>query len=146
MLEREEGRELKAYPDPLTHGAPWTIGIGHCGPDVRIGTVWTNEQVDEAFARDVARATTECTRRIVNFDQLNEARQAVLIGMCFQMGLQRLLGFTQTLHAVSDGRYEDAANGMRASNWAHQTPLRALRMADQMESGQWFLNSRTANE
>lgn len=29
-----EGVRLKAYPDPATHGPPWTIGIGHTGPDV----------------------------------------------------------------------------------------------------------------
>jgi lysozyme len=32
-----EGVRLKAYPDPATGGAPWTIGVGHTGPDVHPG-------------------------------------------------------------------------------------------------------------
>lgn len=32
-----EGVRLTAYPDPGTHGAPWTIGVGHTGPEVKPG-------------------------------------------------------------------------------------------------------------
>lgn len=48
-----EDDRLKAYPDPLTGGAPWTIGKGHTGPEVRPGLVWTQAQSDAAFERDL---------------------------------------------------------------------------------------------
>lgn len=136
MLERDEGREHTAYPDPLTHGDPWTIGIGHTGPEVHQGLVWTDQQIDDAFAADVTNATTDC---IVSFhpwfENLDEPRRAVLIAMAFQMGIHRLLGFVNMLAAVRDGHYATAAEHMRQSVWAHQTPKRATRMAYQMEAG-----------
>lgn len=138
MLERDEGREHAAYPDPLTRAEPWTIGIGHTGPEVHRGLVWTDAQIDAAFAADVAEATKGCIEQFSPwFQQLNEPRQAVLIAMTFQMGIHRLLAFTNTLAAVRDQHFDLAANGMRASIWAHQTPKRAARMAYQMAQGAW---------
>jgi lysozyme len=55
LIEASEGRKYKAYPDPKTGGAPWTIGIGHAGPEVVPGLVWTDAQIDAAFAKDIAK-------------------------------------------------------------------------------------------
>lgn len=138
MLERDEGREHKAYPDPLTHGDPWTIGIGHTGPEVHQGLVWTDAQINDAFAADVAIASDGCAHAFSPwFVNLTEARQAVLIAMAFQMGMHRLGGFVNMLAAVRDGHYATAAEHMRLSLWARQTPKRATRMAYQMEAGDW---------
>src|ERR1700756_2062119 len=41
-----------AYPDPATHAAPWTIGWGSTGPDIRKGLVWSQAQCDARFERD----------------------------------------------------------------------------------------------
>ena len=138
MLEREEGRKCTAYGDPLTGAAPWTIGIGHTAPGICNGTTWTDAQVDAAFQADVARATAGCVAKLSPwFGRLNEARQDVLIGMAFQMGVGGLMGFVHTLASVRDGRYAEAAAGIRSSKWGAQTPGRAGRMADQMLTGNW---------
>ena len=34
LIKRFEGCRLKAYPDPGSRGAPWTIGYGHTGAEV----------------------------------------------------------------------------------------------------------------
>jgi lysozyme len=137
QLEGFEAREHKAYPDPLTKGDPWTIGVGHTGPEVHQGLVWTDEQIDAALTADIAEATKECAAHFQWFASLNEPRQAVLIGMCFQMGMDRLLGFHRTLDCIRDQRYADAAEHMRQSVWARQTPKRCIRLAYQLESGEW---------
>jgi lysozyme len=49
-LSIREGRRKKAYLD--TKGIP-TIGVGHTGPEVYIGLVWTEQQIDDAFADDI---------------------------------------------------------------------------------------------
>jgi lysozyme len=137
MLERDEGRVSDAYPDPLTGGAPWTIGVGHTGPEVCEGLSWTDDQIDAALAADIAKAEDGCRRHLSWFDSLSEPRQAVLTAMAFQMGIAGLLAFTNTLNAVGAGRYAAAAQGMLESRWAKQTPKRAMRMAAQMELGRW---------
>jgi lysozyme len=49
-LSEREGVRRKAYLD--TKGIP-TIGIGHTGPEVKLGLVWSMEKVMETFKHDV---------------------------------------------------------------------------------------------
>ena len=138
QLEAFEGRKYRAYPDPLTHAAPWTIGVGHTGPDVAETTVWTDDQIDAALAEDIDVATTACQEHFSRwFSAMNEPRQAVLVGMCFQLGISRLLAFHQTLSAMAQGQWELAAGGMLDSLWARQTWRRANILARQMARGEW---------
>lgn len=138
MLIREEEWRNKAYPDPLTKGPPWTIGVGHTGPEVHEGLYWSNEKTGEVLDSDISAATAECHARFSPwFQHLNDARQAVCIGMVFQLGLPRTLGFKHALAAMKAGDFEQAAVEMLDSGWAKQTPDRAQRMARQMASGEW---------
>lgn len=139
MLTREELRVLVAYPDPISKdGLPYTIGIGHAGPDVYEGLVWTDAQVDSAYALDEKRAIAGCLDNFYPWwSTLNPARQAVLVGMAFQMGIHGLLGFRQALDAIRDEHWEHAAVCMLDSKWARQTPARAGRMARQIATGDW---------
>lgn len=152
MVAGEEGREHKAYPDPLSpagraraagrndlglDGAPWTIGIGHTGPEVHQGLVWSDAQIDAAFAIDGAHADAECRVAFPWYARLDPVRQAVVWSMCFQMGINRLRLFKKALAAMRDGRWATAAAEMWDSAWAKQTPDRARRAARQMETGEW---------
>lgn len=55
VLEYFEGRRNDAYPDPATGGEPITIGVGHTGPEVRLGMQWTEAQIDVALSADLKR-------------------------------------------------------------------------------------------
>ena len=55
--------------------------------------------------------------------------------MAFNLGVQGLLKFRNTLGMVRDGDYDGAARGMLASLWARQVKGRATRLADQMRTG-----------
>ena len=65
------------------------------------------------------------------------ARKAVLISMAYQMGIDGLAGFKNTLKNIAAGRWNDAATGMLDSKWAKQTPNRARRHAEQMRTNIW---------
>jgi lysozyme len=134
QLQAFEGLRLKAYLDTV---GVWTIGYGHTGPEVHEGLVWTNEQAEAQLDADIATKTAEVQRVIPWFDRLNEPRQAVIVGMAFQLGTKGLLGFNNTLGAIRDERWHEAANGMLNSKWAKQTPRRVQRLARQMETGDW---------
>jgi lysozyme len=136
MLDRDEGKRYVAYPDPITHGEPYTIGKGHTGPEVHPGLVWDDNQIEFAFQLDMAEAIDDCNQFFQPwYGEMNPARQTVLESMCFQMGAHRVLEFHDTLRAMREGRYVDAAEGMRNSIWGHQTPLRVGLLAKQMETG-----------
>jgi len=134
QIERFEGRRCQAYRDTL---GKWTIGVGHCSSDVHEGAEWTDSQVSYQLARDIENATLACRHMLPWFDALNEPRQAVLIGMAFQLGITGLLGFHGTLDAIRDEHFADAAEHMRQSKWAQQTPNRVRVLAAQMDSGEW---------
>lgn len=137
QLIKFEGWRNDAYPDPLTGGAPWTCGVGATGPDVGPDTHWTDEQVSARLAIDIERATEQCLAYFPWFATMSEPRQAVLVGMVFQLGINGVLGFKNTLKHMEEGDWELAAEGMRASKWAQQTPSRVMALAQQLETGNW---------
>lgn len=135
QLKREEGCVLHAYED----SEGWlTIGVGRL-VDKRKGGGISNDEAEYLLRNDVARFTHEVVSALPWVSRLSEPRQAVLIGMAFQMGTAGLLSFKQTLGAVRDEKYDHAAALMLQSKWAQQTPARAKRMSVQMATGDWAL-------
>ena len=133
LLEDEEGRVAHAYTD----SEGWlTIGVGRL-IDKRKGGRLTDAEIDYLLANDIAEKTAELQRSLVWLDGLDQVRRDTLIAMAFQMGTAGLLGFRNTLEMVRTGDYKGAGRGMLQSRWAQQTPLRAERMARQMETGVW---------
>lgn len=133
QLRALEGVVPHAYQDHLGF---WTIGVGRL-IDKRKGGGLSADEIEYLLANDVRRIRAALRKDLPWIDRLNEARQAVLIGMAFQMGVEGLLEFKQTLQAVHDERWAVAAAQMLRSKWAQQTPGRAHRMARQMETGDW---------
>ncbi len=135
LLEDEEGRVAHAYQDHLGF---WTIGVGRL-IDKRKGGRLTDPEIDYLLSNDIAEKTGELARALAWFNDLDEVRRNTLIAMAFQMGTAGLLGFRNTLEMVKAGDYKAAGRGMLQSRWAEQTPKRAQRMAQQMETGLWVL-------
>lgn len=133
QLRDEEGEVLSAYQDHLGF---WTLGVGRL-VDKRKGGGITKEESAYLLSNDIAKVEKQLDDKLSWWRTLNDARQAVLVGMAFQMGIDGLLGFKNTLAMVKAGDFSGAASGMIKSLWAKQTPLRAQRMADQMEKGEW---------
>lgn len=130
-LEADEKRVKHAYQDHLGY---WTIGIGRL-IDERLGGGLSNVEIDFLLENDITRVEREIRNLVPDFDRLNDGRKAVVMSMCFQMGASRLAKFNNTLRAINEGRWADAAHGMRDSVWATQTPARAQRLASAMETG-----------
>lgn len=134
QLKNEEGSVPHAYQDSLGY---WTIGVGRLIDERRGGLLYPDE-IDYLLKNDIKRKTDGLNDALPWFHLLDEARQAVLIQMAFQMGVKGLLAFSTTLSHVRVGRYAEAAVAMLESLWARQTPERAARMSKQMETGEWI--------
>jgi lysozyme len=138
-IKAAEGLRLRAYPDVLSGGAPFTIGWGHAGLDVHPGLEWTEEQAEVALAADIATAINRLDRNIPWWRGLCDARQDVLVNLCFNMGwgdrTHGLSSFKHTLEAIRLDLFSAAAEGLLASKWAGQVGSRATRLAEQMRTG-----------
>lgn len=128
-----EGSVPHAYQDHLGF---WTIGVGRL-IDKRKGGLLSPDEIEYLLDNDIRRTTQKVIESFPWASKLNEPRLAVLVNMAFQMGIKGLMGFTGTTESMRAGRYSDAAEGMRRSLWARQTPDRARRLALQMETGDW---------
>ena len=131
QLRRDEGDSPTCYQDHLGN---WTIGVGRLiGPGgglspAEIAYLLNNDIIDRRDALDAA---------LPYFKDLPPARQGVLLNMAFNLGTAGLLQFKDTLKAVQEGRWTDAAVAMLDSTWARQVPKRAARLAQQMEDNLW---------
>jgi GH24 family phage-related lysozyme (muramidase) len=130
-LTRDEDNVPYAYQDSLGY---WTIGIGHL-IDKRMGGKLRQEVIDLIFQFDVQDVEADLDRALPWWRQLDPVRQRVLLNMTFNLGIDKLLGFTNTLAAVKRGDYESAAAGMLDSKWATQVGARAQRLAQMMRKG-----------
>lgn len=126
----EEGFSQKPYR--CTAGK-LTIGFGFNLDDTGL----SREECLLVLRHRLDNLVREIVKRLPWYRNLNHARQAVLVGMAYQMGLAGMLGFKQTLAYAEAGQYEAAAAGMLASKWARQTPPRARRAAYMMRYGRF---------
>lgn len=93
MIANAEGRRLKAYPDPGTGGDPWTIGVGHTGPEVHAGLVWTQQQVDETLRADLAK-TANRVSDLIGTSSTTQHQFDALVSFAFNVGLGNLASST----------------------------------------------------
>lgn len=133
QLKRDEGTVLTEYKDHLGYS---TIGTGRL-IDKRKGGGITQAEADYLLDNDIAKVVQGVRSRLPWTVKLDEVRRGVLANMAFQMGIDGLTGFKNTLAMVERGDYAGAAAGMLNSKWATQTPARAQRLSKQMATGQW---------
>jgi lysozyme len=136
QLKRDEGhgpvKNGRFFPYVDTAGKP-TIGYGHNLEAKGL----TQQQADSLLDSDIDDAIRQLAARFPWIEQLDAARVGVLVNMCFNLGIDGVAGFTQTLSALKNGDYDRAAVLMLESKWAEQVGNRALRLARQIETGQW---------
>lgn len=134
QLRRDEGWRPLAYQDHLGY---WTIGVGRLIDSRKPGAGLRPDEIDYLLRNDINDRVRALGAVLPWFKRLDDARQAVLVNMAFQMGTAGLLGFSTTLDLVRKGQYAEAAAQMLKSKWAQQTPARAKRLAEQMKTGEW---------
>ena len=130
-LEKDEGRVKHAYQDSLGY---WTIGVGRL-IDKRLGGGLRDDEINYLLNNDVEEAHVTAQKLVKNFDDLTSNRKAVILHLAFNLGYTKLVKFVNTLKAVNEGRWEDAARGMENSLWYKQVGNRSKRLVKLMREG-----------
>jgi lysozyme len=130
LIKEHEGLRLKPYKDSLGF---LTIGYGRCLDHKPL----REHEANYLFDNDFSDALRECQDNFKFFNKLTPARQAVLIDMCFNLGITKLKKFITTLGHIERGEYKEAADSMLQSLWADQVKTRALTLSNMMRSGEF---------
>ena len=129
QLVRHEGLRLKPYR--CTAGK-LTIGIGRNLDDCGI----SQSEAYIMLINDIMNCEKQLQAKIPDiYNGLDEVRKSVLLNMCFNLGINGLLGFKNTLAFVKAGDWERAANNMLVSRWAKQVGRRAIELSELMRKG-----------
>lgn len=76
-----------AYPDPGSHGAPWTIGWGCTGPDINPDTVWSLERAQTALDQHLLYFATNVLKLSPGLAQEPDRRLAAVISFTYNLGI-----------------------------------------------------------
>lgn len=130
-LEVDEGKVPYAYQDSEGY---WTIGVGFL-IDKRLGGGLRDDEINYILNNRVEEALVTAQRLVKNFDSLTDNRKVVILSLAYNLGYTKLAKFVNTLKAVNEGRWEDAANGLYNSLWYVQVKDRGKRLVEMMRKG-----------
>ena len=107
LVEKSEGDVLKAYPDPATGGAPWTIGYGHTGPEVHPGMRITQQEADAYLEQDLCRVGQQISK--VVHVELSQDEFDALVCFVYNIGIGNFMNSTM-LRLLNMGKFDEASN------------------------------------
>lgn len=133
MIKHHEGVVPHAYADSRGY---WTIGVGRL-IDQELGGGLSEDEIDYLLANDLKRCRAEA-ETYPWFADLNEPRQACIIGLLFNLGKPRWDKFVRAQARLAEGAYAECAAELLDSRWAKQVGKRAEDTAAMMISGEWL--------
>lgn len=140
-LSYDEGIRLDVYNDSV--GIP-TVGIGFnlkahktypiIGRDVSLGETITLEECMILFHYTLDNAIKELEQHEpILMSKLSLIRKRALINLCFNLGINGLLQFKQTLYYLSISNYEKASQQLKQSKWYKQVGKRGPRIVNMIK-------------
>lgn len=90
LIKRFEGCHLKAYPDPLSGGKPYTIGWGSTkkkdGSPFVLGETITQEEADQLFLYQLEMGYMPSLERIPYFNEMSPEQVGALLSFAYNLG------------------------------------------------------------
>jgi len=132
MLRRHEGVRNHVYRD--TENLE-TIGVGRCIAEGSLGL--SDDEVDYLLGNDLKRCIEELKKAFNWYEKLDPVRQDVMISLCFNLGLTRLLKFEKALAGMENSDWETASTEFMDSRWSTQVGERAVELTDMLRTGKY---------
>ena len=110
-----------------------TIGYGRNLEDNGV----TEAEADYLLVNDVVRVTRALKKMLPVWSGLSPARQAALVDMGFQLGVDGLMGFQRMLACLQAGDFDGAAREVMDSHYGREFVRRARQNASMIRTGEW---------
>ena len=85
----------------------------------------SKEEAEYLLKNDIEQCLKELRGIMNRFDDLPDKAQLVLVDMCYNLGLSKLLNFENMLDAIDSGNWEKASEELLDSRYAAQVKRRA---------------------
>lgn len=141
LIESDEGKRRFVYDDrtgksirtgTIVQGIA-TIGIGrnlqHKG--------LSDEEIIYLLTNDLNEIELALSLKLPEIMNLSDVRQAVLVSMAFNLGVNGLMSFKKMIQEVKNKDFNAVAACMRQSLWYRQIPKRAERLCQMMLTDEW---------
>lgn len=122
LIKQFEGYSSKAYPDPATGGAPWTIGYGTT-KGVKPGMVITAQQAEKMLRDDVAKFESGVSSLITA--PTTQGQFNAMVSLAYNIGLGNF-GKSTLLKKHNARCYTCAADQFRVWNRANGKVMNGL--------------------
>ena len=110
-----------------------TIGYGR---NIQTNGISENE-AERMLMNDLTGCVALLESNVKFWDRHSDARQSVLIDMCFNMGWPTLSRFKNMFAALEQEDYEKASVEMMDSKWYRQVGIRGRKLVATMKTGDW---------
>lgn len=128
QLSIDEGRKPRIYTDSVGN---LTIGVGRNLTDRAL----FEDEIDLMLKNDIRLVERQLDENLPWWRQMTDERQQALANLCFNLGINGLLLFKNSLALLKAGRYDAAAAAFMSSKWAKQVGNRAIRVTSQIRKG-----------
>ena len=125
VLKLREGSRNKAYKDVK---GIWTIGVGHTGPEVQEGLVWTDQQILDVLKQDVKVAEQGVTDNVRV--ALSQNQFDALVSFIFNVGVTAFRRSTM-LKYINIGEFGLAAQ--QFDRWVIPVEVTSRRMSEKAQ-------------
>lgn len=122
------GRNLEA--NPLT-GAEWR----HLFDSGDIAVSISPQGAEWLMLAGLTDAERQCAFTFKWWTRLDPVRRDVVVNLCFNMGMPRLLGFRNMLAALDAGDFNVAADELQDSEWFREVKKRGPLLVEQLRKG-----------
>lgn len=122
LIKQFEGYSSKAYPDPATGGAPWTIGYGTI-KGVKPGMIITAEQAEKMLRDDVAKFESGVSSLVTA--PTTQGQFDAMVSLAYNIGLGNF-GKSTLLKKHNARCYTCAADQFRVWNRANGKVMNGL--------------------
>lgn len=132
-IKQEEGFRDIPYTDHLGN---WTIGWGHLiksNEHFERDKKYSYQHLEKVLNYDLNIAVGDAKLLCSNMD-LPDKCVEIVAHMCFQLGKPKTAKFKKMFEALRKKDYINAGFEMEDSQWAKQTPQRAMRLSERMKS------------
>ena len=132
-----EGFSATRYGDFVTKGCILQ-GYGRCVNNMKTPATISKATADKWLAADLIKCEKKLDTHLPWWRNASVVRQAALLDMTYNMGIDKLKTFKQFLHHMKNQNYFQASKCLDGSRWSKQVGVRSREIRHAIKHDKWI--------